>query len=78
MQPQNPPNSDYTGLFIHSRHESKDFLFREELEDMLRAGALSQLSVCFSRDDAAKYGYATRAVLFMALEAGHSGWTGGG
>ena len=40
----------------HSRSYGKDYILREELESLQRDGALTRLSVCFSRDDAARLG----------------------
>uniref|UniRef100_G3NDT4 Methionine synthase reductase n=1 Tax=Gasterosteus aculeatus aculeatus TaxID=481459 RepID=G3NDT4_GASAC len=40
-----------TWLFFGCRHRDGDFLFREELEGFVSSGTLSQLKVCFSRDD---------------------------
>uniref|UniRef100_A0A673G2Y4 Methionine synthase reductase n=1 Tax=Sinocyclocheilus rhinocerous TaxID=307959 RepID=A0A673G2Y4_9TELE len=38
-------------LFFGCRHKDKDFLFREELERFAHNGTLSNLIVCFSRDE---------------------------
>uniref|UniRef100_A0A8C9ZNV0 Methionine synthase reductase n=1 Tax=Sander lucioperca TaxID=283035 RepID=A0A8C9ZNV0_SANLU len=40
-----------TWLFFGCRHRDRDYLFREELEGFVSSGTLSQLMVCFSRDD---------------------------
>ncbi|XP_059182634.1 methionine synthase reductase isoform X2 [Centropristis striata] len=40
-----------TWLFFGCRHRDGDYLFREELEGFVSSGTLSQLKVCFSRDD---------------------------
>ncbi|XP_074478706.1 methionine synthase reductase [Sebastes fasciatus] len=40
-----------TWLFFGCRHRDGDYLFREELEGFVSSGTLSQLQVCFSRDD---------------------------
>ncbi|XP_078018813.1 methionine synthase reductase isoform X1 [Epinephelus lanceolatus] len=40
-----------TWLFFGCRHRDRDYLFREELEGFVSSGTLSQLKVCFSRDD---------------------------
>lgn len=37
-------------LFFGCRHESKDFIFREELENFVKVGVLSKLVTAFSRD----------------------------
>jgi len=41
-------------LFFGDQHASTDFLYRDELERMLRDGVLHQLDVAFSRDGAEK------------------------
>ncbi|XP_034416063.1 methionine synthase reductase isoform X1 [Cyclopterus lumpus] len=40
-----------TWLFFGCRHRDGDYLFREELEGFVSSGTLSQLKVCFSRDE---------------------------
>lgn len=41
-------------LFFGERHAATDFLYREELETMLRQGTLHRLDTAFSRDQTAK------------------------
>ncbi|VDH92943.1 methionine synthase reductase [Mytilus galloprovincialis] len=40
-----------TWLFYGCRHEKSDYIYRKELEDFQSTGILSQLCVCFSRDN---------------------------
>uniref|UniRef100_A0A1A8MZD9 Methionine synthase reductase n=2 Tax=Nothobranchius pienaari TaxID=704102 RepID=A0A1A8MZD9_9TELE len=39
-----------TWLFFGCRHRDKDYLFRENLENLVPSGTLTHLKVCFSRD----------------------------
>jgi sulfite reductase (NADPH) flavoprotein alpha-component len=58
-----------TWLFFGDRHAT-DFLYRDELEDMLRSRCLTQLTTAFSRDQAQKI-----YVQHRMLEAGRDLWT---
>lgn len=46
--------SGKTWLFFGDQHASTDFLYRDELELLMRDGALSRLDTAFSRDQAEK------------------------
>ena len=41
-------------LFFGDRNEATDFLYREELQDFLKSGTLTNLDSAFSRDQAEK------------------------
>ena len=41
-------------LFFGCRHESQDWIFREEMEGFLKKGTLAKLSTAFSRDSSQK------------------------
>lgn len=41
----------HTWLFYGCRHEKRDYIYRKELEEFQSNNVLSELSVCFSRDD---------------------------
>ncbi|XP_060612712.1 NADPH--cytochrome P450 reductase isoform X1 [Anolis sagrei] len=43
-----------TVLYYGCRHENEDYLYKEELANFLKEGALTQLHVAFSRDQAQK------------------------
>ncbi|KAJ0405292.1 hypothetical protein ATCC90586_007331 [Pythium insidiosum] len=49
-----------TVLVFGCRHEAKDFLYGEELGDMLKSGALTELYTAFSRDQSHKIYVQTR------------------
>ncbi len=62
-------------LFFGDQHAASDFIYRDELEDMQKAGVLSRLDLAFSRDQEAKIYVQNRMVehgkdLFAALEDG--------
>eukprot|EP00892_Ulva_mutabilis_P010342 jgi/Ulvmu1/7680/UM038_0111.1 len=62
-------------LFFGCRHPDQDYLYRQELEDMRAAGALTMLEVAFSRVGASKdyvqhHLAQHRAAVVQALEAG--------
>jgi sulfite reductase (NADPH) flavoprotein alpha-component len=62
-------------LFFGDQHAASDFLYRDELSELQRAGTLTHLTTAFSRDQAAKVYVQHRmlehaAELFAWLEAG--------
>ena len=64
-----------TWLFFGDRHRSCDFLYRDELEQHIRAGVLTRLDTAFSRDQSERIHVQTRmrehaAELYRWLEQG--------
>ena len=64
-----------TWLFFGDQHAATDFLYREEIEVMLREGTLSRLDTAFSRDQVEKIYVQQRMVenaaeVFAWLEEG--------
>lgn len=43
-----------TVLYYGCRHQNEDYLYKDELAKFLKEGALTQLNVAFSRDQAEK------------------------
>lgn len=56
-------------LFFGDQHEATDFLYREQLEEMLQWGALTRLDLAWSRDGAEK-----TYVQHKMLQAGEELW----
>ena len=50
---QDKPTASY--LFFGERHQAKDFLYQEQLENYQQNGVLTQLFTAFSRDQAVKF-----------------------
>jgi sulfite reductase (NADPH) flavoprotein alpha-component len=64
-------------LFFGDQRASTDFLYREQLEEMLHSGALTRLDTAFSRDQSEKIYVQNRMLenaveLYAWLEAGAS------
>ncbi|KAJ2517564.1 hypothetical protein GGI11_003118 [Coemansia sp. RSA 2049] len=69
------PSAPSTWLFFGCRSSTEDYLFKDDLEHHHSSGVLSRLSVCFSRDAAAReqrgtQRYVQDAMLFREDEVG--------
>lgn len=54
-----------TVLYFGCRHKAEDYLYQEELEAFEKAGALTRLSVAFSRDQEHKVEHSSKMLKFV-------------